>query len=138
MIELLIEDSRGNIVTHQLGEGRHTLGKSPDSDLVLMDPYVSRYHADLLVTRTGMFIIDMDSTNGIWSQGKRIKKILKINHGEVFTLGRMKLQTRIPRFKLYVREGRKPIKMPLEKEDDKLSPQDIDKALLLDVPEIIA
>lgn len=137
MIELLIEDPRGNMISHQLGEGRHTLGKSPKSDVVLMDPYVSRYHADLLVTRTGMFIIDMNSTNGVWTKGKRIRQILKFNHGEVFTLGKLQLQTRIPRFKLYVREGRKPIKSPVV-DDDPLSPVNIDKALLLDTPEVTA
>ncbi len=109
MIELLIEDERGNKITHQLGEGRHTLGKSPSSDVVLMDPHSSRYHADLLITRTGMFIIDMNSTNGIWSDGKKINKILKIEHGQTFSLGNLQLSTRVPRYNLYVRQGRKPV-----------------------------
>ena len=136
MIELLIEDPRGNMITHQLGEGRHTLGKSPNSDVILMDPYVSRYHADFLVTPTGMFIIDMNSKNGIWSEGKRVKKILKINHGVIFTLGKLQLQTRIPRYKLYVREGRKLINTPFEDDDGLLSSEQIDKALMKDLPKL--
>lgn len=109
MIELLIEDERGNKITHQLGEGRHTLGKSPRSDIVLMDPHASRYHADFLIAKTGMYIIDMNSTNGTWVNGKRINKVLKIEHGDTFTLGKLKLITRIPKYNLYVRQGRKPV-----------------------------
>jgi len=108
MIELLIEDERGNKITHQLGEGRHTLGKSARSDVVLMDPHASRYHADLLIAKTGMYIIDMNSTNGIRVNGKRINKVIKIEHGDALTLGKLKLSTRVPRYNLYVRQGRKP------------------------------
>jgi pSer/pThr/pTyr-binding forkhead associated (FHA) protein len=108
MIELLIEDQRGNVITHQLGEGRHTVGQSPDSDIVIMDEYTSRYHADIFVNKTGVFIIDMNSTNGIWSEGKRINNILKLEAGQSVTVGKMKLTTRVPKHTIFVREGRKP------------------------------
>lgn len=74
-----------------------------------MDPHASRYHADLLIAKTGMYIIDMNSTNGIWVNGKRINKVLKIECGDTFTLGKLKLTTRVPRYNLYVRQGRKPV-----------------------------
>jgi len=109
MIELLIEDERGNMITHQLGEGRHTLGKSADADIVLMDTFVSRYHADLFVTKSGVYIIDMESTNGIFFENKKINKTMKIEDGQSFNIGKLKLTTRLPQYRLFVREGRKPI-----------------------------
>jgi pSer/pThr/pTyr-binding forkhead associated (FHA) protein len=108
MIELLIEDQRGNVITHQLGEGRHTLGQSPDSDIVIMDEYTSRYHADIFVNKTGVFIIDMNSTNGIWQDGKRVDKTLKMQANQPVTVGKMKLTIRVPKHTFFVKEGRKP------------------------------
>lgn len=108
MIELSIQDERGNVITHQLGEGRHTLGKAEGSDIVLMDPFVSRYHADLFITRSGVYIIDMESTNGIFFKQQRINKTMKIEDGESFRIGKLTLTTRIPQYRLFVREGRKP------------------------------
>jgi len=130
MIELLIEDVRGNKITHQLGEGRHTLGKSAGSDVVLMDPYASRYHADLLITKTGIYIIDMDSTNGIFFEGQRIRKILKIEHGSTFELGKLQLTTQIPRYNLYVREGRKPVVDASINDDDTPTNINIDEEVM--------
>jgi len=110
MIELQIEDSRGNIIRHQLGEGRHTLGKSLDSDIVLMDSFASRYHADIVVSGKGIFIIDADSKNGIRLNDKRIQKTLKLNTGQTFTIGALKLSIKEPKFKLFIKPGRKPEK----------------------------
>lgn len=109
MIELLIEDERGNMITHQLGEGRHTLGKSVDADIVLMDGFVSRYHADIFVTKSGVYIIDMESTNGILFEGQKVNKTMKIEDGQSFHIGKLKLTTKLPQYRLFVREGRKPI-----------------------------
>lgn len=109
MIELIIEDDRGNTITHQLGEGRHTLGKSADADIVLMDSFVSRYHADLFVTKSGIYIIDMESTNGIFFEDKKINKSMKIEDGQSFNIGQLKLTTKLPQYRLFVREGRKPL-----------------------------
>ena len=108
MIELLISDKRGNVITHQLGEGRFTLGQSPDCDIVIMDEYTSRYHADIFVNKTGVFIIDMNSTNGIWSAGKRVDDIMQLEPGQPVTVGKMKLTTRIPQHTIFVKQGRKP------------------------------
>ncbi|HYI01921.1 FHA domain-containing protein [Hyalangium sp.] len=41
-----------------------TLGSAPGNDLVLSDPTVSRFHADLVRERGGYRLRDLDSTNG--------------------------------------------------------------------------
>ncbi|MCB9419496.1 MAG: FHA domain-containing protein [Ardenticatenaceae bacterium] len=49
-----------------------TIGRDPMSDIVLNDPEVSRYHAQLVETADGYEIHDMGSTNGTYVSGKRI------------------------------------------------------------------
>lgn len=49
-----------------------TVGRDPMSDIVLNDPEVSRYHAQLVETADGYEIHDMGSTNGTYVAGKRL------------------------------------------------------------------
>jgi pSer/pThr/pTyr-binding forkhead associated (FHA) protein len=49
-----------------------TIGRDPMSDIVLNDPEVSRYHAQLVETIDGYEIHDMGSTNGTYVSGNRI------------------------------------------------------------------
>lgn len=107
MIELLIEDNRGNVISHQLGEGRHTLGKSPESDIILMDSYASRYHADIVVAKQAVFIVDADSKNGIRYKKNINRKTLKLKNGDSFYIGSLTLTIRQPKFQLYIKNGRK-------------------------------
>ena len=107
MIDLLIEDERGNVITHQLGDGKHTLGKAADSDIVLMDEFASRHHADLVIAKEAVFIIDAGSKNGILFNHHRIKKNMKLAIGQEFTIGNLKLTVKKSLFKLFVKAGRK-------------------------------
>jgi len=107
MIELLIEDNRGNVISHQLGEGRHTLGKSPESDIVLMDSYASRYHADIVVAKKAVFIVDAKSKNGMRYKKSITRKTLKLENGDSFYIGKLTLTIRKPKFQLYIKDGRK-------------------------------
>lgn len=107
MIELVVEDIRGNMIIHQLGEGRHTLGKSPDSDIVLMDSYASRYHADIIVAKQGVFVVDADSKNGLRVNDNVVRKTLSLKSGESFSIGHLTLTIRTPKFHLNIKSGRK-------------------------------
>lgn len=51
-----------------------TIGRDPMSDIVLNDPEVSRYHAQLVETANGYEIHDMGSTNGTYVSGTRISE----------------------------------------------------------------
>ena len=49
-----------------------TIGRDPMSDIVLNDPEVSRYHAQMVETVDGYEIHDMGSTNGTYVSGEKI------------------------------------------------------------------
>jgi len=63
------------------------VGRSPDCDIVLPQPDISRYHARLKPTIDGVVIEDIGSTNGVVLCGIRIRKQL-LSPGDTFRLGR--------------------------------------------------
>ncbi|SRR6266516_499639 len=62
------------------------LGRSRDCDIQLADPNVSRRHAELRQEGSTYWIIDLDSTNGLEVNGKRVKRA-KLADGDTFTVG---------------------------------------------------
>ena len=105
MVELQVQDTRGNIIKYQLGEGRHSLGKSRRSDILLMDQYVSRNHADLLVTSRHVYLRDNRSTNGTWLAGKKLNGIHVLEYGQTIRMGSLKLSIAPAPFQFAVRPG---------------------------------
>ena len=71
---------------HELAKRRVVLGRSKDADLQVADPNVSRRHAELRQEGATYWLIDLDSTNGVEVEGKRVKR-LKLEDGTRFTIG---------------------------------------------------
>jgi hypothetical protein len=65
---------------------RVTLGRSRDCDIQVEDPNVSRRHAELRQEGAAYWIVDLDSTNGIEVNGRRVKRA-KLDSGDTFTVG---------------------------------------------------
>ena len=65
---------------------RVVLGRSKDADLQVVDPNVSRRHAELRQEGATYWLVDLDSTNGVEVRGKRVKR-LKLEDGTRFTIG---------------------------------------------------
>lgn len=62
--------AKGTAIT--LEEDTLTIGRSPDSSLVIVDEYTSTYHAKLQRTGDAWKITDLDSTNGTEVAGQQI------------------------------------------------------------------
>jgi len=71
---------------HEVDQPRVVLGRSKDADLQVSDPNVSRRHAELRQEGATYWLVDLDSTNGIEVDGKRVKR-LKLEDGTRFTIG---------------------------------------------------
>jgi hypothetical protein len=65
---------------------RAVLGRSRDCDIQIEDVNVSRRHAELRRESDGFWIVDLDSTNGVEVDGRRVKRA-KLDPGGAFTVG---------------------------------------------------
>jgi pSer/pThr/pTyr-binding forkhead associated (FHA) protein len=65
---------------------RVLLGRSRECDIQVEDPNVSRRHAELRQEGPSYWIVDLDSTNGVEVNGKRVKRA-KLSSGDTFTVG---------------------------------------------------
>ncbi|MCD8262792.1 MAG: FHA domain-containing protein [Tannerellaceae bacterium] len=53
----------------------YKIGKAADNNIVVHNPYISRYHALLKIDGNNNFILeDLDSTNGTYVNEKRIRR----------------------------------------------------------------
>jgi len=65
---------------------RLLIGRSRDCDVQLNDANVSRRHAEVRQEGTSYWIVDLDSTNGIEINGRRLKRA-KLEHGDRVIIG---------------------------------------------------
>ena len=63
-----------------------------DADLVLKDPEVSRRHAVLRRSGESVVIEDLESTNGTFVKGERIRKAITVGPGDQVRVGRTMLE----------------------------------------------
>ncbi len=73
--------------TFKLQQGRTTVGTGTDQNIVVMDPFMSTRHAEILCTPMGFQLIDVGSTNGSFVNSKRIKSHDLVDN-DSFTLGK--------------------------------------------------
>jgi predicted component of type VI protein secretion system len=72
--------------TMRIEKRRVLLGRSRECDIQVEDANVSRRHAELRQEGSSYWIVDLDSTNGVEVNGKRVKRG-KLSSGDTFTVG---------------------------------------------------
>lgn len=74
---LLIRSEDGREIVHVLGR-RTSIGRTSDNDLQIDAQFISRHHAVILVGPVHTIIEDLNSTNGVQVNGRRVtRQILK-------------------------------------------------------------
>jgi hypothetical protein len=66
--------------------GRCVIGRTSDNDLQVESKYISRHHAQVVTTVDGSWIEDLNSTNGIFVRGRRVRRH-RLAEGDVVKLG---------------------------------------------------
>ena len=69
---------------------RIVVGRSKECDIQLADPNVSRRHAEVRQEGASYWLVDLDSTNGIEVNGRRLKRA-KLESGDRVTIGATEL-----------------------------------------------
>ena len=74
-----------------LGQGGFVVGRSSKCDLSLDDPLISRRHLRFDVTRAGVTLTDLSSSNGVFANDQRVTGMQALKHGDRIGVGRQEL-----------------------------------------------
>ncbi|HEV3021549.1 MAG TPA: FHA domain-containing protein [Pirellulales bacterium] len=79
---LLLNEPRSAPLTRfALTEGKFVCGRSTQCDFILLHPSVSRRHAEVAVTVEQIQVSDLDSRNGTFVDGSRVRSaLLEVGH----------------------------------------------------------
>lgn len=70
-----------------------TIGRAPQNDIVINDPRVGRSHLQIIEHDNGRFsIVDLNSTNGTYVNGQRIRSEVPLRPGDQVRIGQTNLQ----------------------------------------------
>ena len=85
---LIIEDKHGGIADeYSFEEGEFFVGRSHTSDIILPSDNVSRRHARLYTVDGRCYIEDLQSSNGVFVNGRRINEVFQIQRSAQIKIG---------------------------------------------------
>ncbi len=64
------------------------LGRSPEADALLDDPYASMFHLRLTMDGDTMSLADLGTTNGTYVNGRRVTSPVVLNAGDSVQVGK--------------------------------------------------
>jgi DNA-binding winged helix-turn-helix (wHTH) protein len=78
-----------------LSEGEHVVGRDEQAAVRLASASVSRRHAALRISETGVVLEDLESKNGTIVRGRRVSGAVPLADGDEFQLGAVRMRLRI-------------------------------------------
>jgi len=109
LARLLLSRQGKTLGEFPLTAGRTIIGRTAENDLQIDSKFISRHHAQVITTDNSCFVEDLNSTNGISYNGKRIRRRV-LNDGDVLQIGEHEL--------VYVDERQSRMKSTLTEADD--------------------
>ena len=65
--------------------GVSIIGRSPECQIIVEDPRVSRRHAMIRKQDGGFYLFDLGSFNGIYLNGSRVTAARQLRHGDTLS-----------------------------------------------------
>ncbi len=96
---ILLASAGKTVIERVLHPGRLVIGRTPDNDLQIDSKFISRHHCQIVTKADSCMIEDLNSTNGIYVQSKRVRRH-NLNDGDVVQVGQheiMYIDERAPR-----------------------------------------
>lgn len=90
LARLLLAVEGRTLAEYPLRAGRILVGRTPENDVPVDSKFVSRHHCQLTTTSSGTALEDLNSTNGVFVKGKRVRRHA-LNDGDIITLGKHEL-----------------------------------------------
>lgn len=101
---ILLASGGKTVLERELRPGRLVIGRTPDNDLQIDSKFISRHHCQIVTQADACIIEDLNSTNGIYVQSKRVRRH-NLNDGDVVQVGQhelMYIDERTPRLRATV------------------------------------
>jgi general secretion pathway protein A len=98
---ILLACAGKTVMERELKPGRLVIGRTPDNDLQIDSKFISRHHCQIVTQADSCLIEDLNSTNGIYVQSKRVRRY-NLNDGDVVQVGQheiMYIDERVPRLR---------------------------------------
>ena len=70
------------------------LGRSPEADIELQDPYASEFHLRLASRDGRLVLTDLGSTNGTYVNGRRVTAPVDLNRGDAIQVGKTVMEVK--------------------------------------------
>jgi hypothetical protein len=96
---ILLASGGKTVLERELTPGRLVIGRTSDNDIQIDSKFISRHHCQIVTQRDSCLIEDLNSTNGIFVQSKRVRRH-NLNDGDVVQVGQheiMYIDERAPR-----------------------------------------
>jgi general secretion pathway protein A len=104
---ILVGVNGQTIAERELSPGRFIMGRTPDNDLQIDSKFISRHHAQIITSLHTSVLEDLNSTNGVYVRGKRVRRRM-LNDGDVVQIGQheiMYFDERMARTRAPLSEG---------------------------------
>lgn len=72
----------------------HVVGRSPECDIPIDDPYASEFHARVGLQADTVVVHDLGSTNGTYVNGRRVTSPTTVSRGDTVQIGKTTLEVR--------------------------------------------
>jgi general secretion pathway protein A len=98
---ILLASEGKTVMERELKPGRLVIGRTADNDLQIDSKFISRHHCQIVTQADSCLIEDLNSTNGIYVQSKRVRRY-NLNDGDVVQVGQheiMYIDERVPRMR---------------------------------------
>jgi type II secretory pathway predicted ATPase ExeA len=98
---ILLASEGKTVMERELKPGRLVIGRTADNDLQIDSKFISRHHCQIVTQADSCVIEDLNSTNGIYVQSKRVRRY-NLNDGDVVQIGQheiMYIDERAPRMR---------------------------------------
>ncbi len=80
---------------HRIEAEKTTIGRDGGNDVRVSGAFVSRFHTALMKESRGIYVVDLQSTNGTFVNGKRVTR-RKLEHGDTIEIEEFKLKFLTP------------------------------------------
>ena len=95
MPRLVVEIPDGKEIHHHLSGDEVTIGRDPKNRIAIADNFISKFHAKLIISKTSLVLVDLDSANKTYVNEQPITEA-PVRFGDKIRFGAVKCRLEAP------------------------------------------